>query len=243
MLNKCEWDTLRLGAKVGRIDYTSSQGRDKLEKLSPAIADYDLIYLFSDEYLGDEVNLGAFSGKEWGGRASLEINTNPDARPLLAKALEAVTLNELPSEAIDMLVLSGEYSRFSIDPEMPRFFMPMMYEEWGEGVLADENGEVIGTKDARGEINGICCIKHGCSETSIELIAVRKSCRGQGLGKFLIQSAIQKTMERRIRKLIVNTQRINIPALSLYRSCGFNLVEEQYTYHLRKRTSPCRISV
>ena len=234
MLNECEWDTLRLGIKVGRIDYTSSRGRDDLEKLSPALAAYDLIYLFSDEYLGDEVNLGAFSGKEWGGRASLEIKTNHDERPLFAKVLEVVTLNELPSEAIDILVLSGEYSRFSIDPEMPRFFMPMMYEEWGESVLADESGEVVGTKDARGEINGICCIKHGSSESNIELIAVRKSCRGKGLGKILIQSAIQKTMDRRISKLIVNTQRINVPALSLYMSCGFHMVQEQYTYHLRK---------
>ena len=238
MLNKCQWDTLRLGAKVGRIDYTSSLGREALEKLSPELAAYDLIYLFSDEYLGDEVSLGTFSGKEWGGRASLEINTNHDKRPLFAKVLEVVTLTELPSEAIDILVLSGEYSRFSIDPEMPRFFMPMMYEEWGEGVLADENGEVVATKGARGEINGICCIKHGSSVSSIELIAVRKSCRGQGLGKFLIQSAIQKTIERRISKLMVNTQRINIPALSLYRSCGFHLVQEQYTYHLRKTSYP-----
>lgn len=234
MLNKCQWDTLKLGTKVGRIDYTSSLGRDALETLSPELAAYDLIYLFSDAYLGDVVNLGAFSGREWGGRASLEINTNVDKKPLFTKVLEVVALNELPSEAIDILVLSGEYSRFSIDPEMPRFFMPMMYEEWGEGVLADENGEVIATKDASGEINGIYCIKHGSSESSIELIAVRKACRGQGIGKLLIQSAIQKTMERRIGKLRVNTQRINIPALSLYISCGFHLVEEQYTYHLRK---------
>lgn len=234
LLNKCQWDTLRLGAKVGRIDYTSSLSRESLEKLSPELAGYQLIYLFSDEYLGDVVNLGEFSGKECGGRASLEINTSHDKRPLPTKGLEVFTLTELTSEAIDILVLSGEYSRFSIDPEMPRFFMPMMYKEWGEGVLADENGEVVAIKDARGQINGIYCIKHGSSESSIELIAIKESCRGQGLGKLLIQSAIQKAMERRIYKIRVNTQRINIPALSLYISCGFHLVQEQYIYHLRK---------
>ena len=236
MLSKCSWDTEKLGIHVGKLDYTSSLGRAELTKIAPDLEEYDLIYLYSDLYLGDQVTIGDYSGQEWGGRTCLELKNIERGHKSRAstKDWNLIKLEELSTMAEEVLVMSGENSRFNIDPDMPRSFMPMMYKEWGWGVLQDPDGEVIAALEPEGGINGICCIKHSKFESNIELIAVRESSRGRGLGQLLISSAIQGAARKRSRRITVTTQRTNSAALALYKMSGFDVIDERYIYHLRK---------
>jgi ribosomal protein S18 acetylase RimI-like enzyme len=55
----------------------------------------------------------------------------------------------------------------------------------------------------------------------VEDVFVRADARGSGLGRELVQTAIDRARERGCRRLELDTAEENAPALALYRSLGF----------------------
>ena len=55
----------------------------------------------------------------------------------------------------------------------------------------------------------------------VEDVFVRAEARGSGLGRALVQAAIDRARARGCRRLELDTAEENVPALGLYRSLGF----------------------
>jgi ribosomal protein S18 acetylase RimI-like enzyme len=55
----------------------------------------------------------------------------------------------------------------------------------------------------------------------VEDVFVRSEARGSGLGRALVQAAIDRARARGCRRLELDTAEENVPALGLYRSLGF----------------------
>ncbi|KPJ52979.1 hypothetical protein AMJ39_06375 [candidate division TA06 bacterium DG_24] len=128
-------------------------------------------------------------------------------------------------------VQSGEYSRFAVDPRIPRKKFVELYTTWIhnclKGMLADavlviRDGEsvvgmvTLGSKGERGEIG---------------LIAVDGNYRGREYGETLVRSAQQWFMARGFRYGQVVTQQANVPACNLYEKCGYSIEKVDFYYH------------
>ncbi|MDG6027913.1 MAG: GNAT family N-acetyltransferase [Candidatus Brocadia sp.] len=94
--------------------------------------------------------------------------------------------------------------------------------QWADKVYVYERaGEIAGfiimTDDSSVTIETKVAVKR------IFLISVLPKHRRQGVGKALVQAAIQYCSENTCPYLMVGTQSSNISALSLYQSCGFKV--------------------
>jgi ribosomal protein S18 acetylase RimI-like enzyme len=58
-------------------------------------------------------------------------------------------------------------------------------------------------------------------DCAIEDLFVRAEARGSGLGRALVEAAIERARERGCRRMELDTAEENVPALALYRSLGF----------------------
>jgi GNAT superfamily N-acetyltransferase len=61
----------------------------------------------------------------------------------------------------------------------------------------------------------------GADDCCIEDVFVRESARGQGLGRALVEAALERARARGCRRAELDTHAGNAAALALYRSLGF----------------------
>ena len=82
----------------------------------------------------------------------------------------------------------------------------------GKIIFAEHEGKIIGTVALR-------CLDN----TTIELtkMAVDKAARGLGAGKLLCKTAIDMARDMHVQTLVLYSQTVLAPALSIYRSLGF----------------------
>ena len=59
-------------------------------------------------------------------------------------------------------------------------------------------------------------------ECELEDLFIRETARGQGLGRTLLAAAIDRARERGCRRMLVETNETNAPALALYEAHGFS---------------------
>ena len=66
-------------------------------------------------------------------------------------------------------------------------------------------------------------LKHWNAYAYVDDIAIKARFRGQGVGRVLIQHAIEWARGRGFPGLMLETQDVNVAACCLYESCGFEL--------------------
>ena len=85
----------------------------------------------------------------------------------------------------------------------------------GECYVAEEKGEI----DWR-----LCdCAELSATAMEIKNIAVREDRQGQGIGKQLLQAAIQVAKNKGYEQVEIGTGNSSIGQLALYQKCGFRI--------------------
>lgn len=127
---------------------------------------------------------------------------------------------------------SAEFSRYRVDPDMPRGSWRRMYSAWVEnslnGKLADAVLVAHADENRKGPIIGMITVSHS---GAIGLLAVAKRWRGRGIGRRLLQAAEYQCRLFGCTQLTVVTQGDNTPACQAYESVGYTLTEEQHIFH------------
>ena len=90
-------------------------------------------------------------------------------------------------------------------------------------ILRDDTEYLLGGEPAMGVVQlryryGIWWDAEDCA---LEDLFVRAEARGSGLGRALVEAAIERARERGCRRIELDTGEENAPALALYRSLGF----------------------
>jgi dTDP-4-amino-4,6-dideoxy-D-galactose acyltransferase len=122
-------------------------------------------------------------------------------------------------------------TRFYYDDHFPREAREGLYQTWirnsvrgyADAVLVSGQGEPTGYVT--------CHIDRAGREGSIGLIAVKASERGKGLGKQLVNAAVDWFAARNLATVSVVTQGRNVVAQRLYQQCGFVTRSIQLYYH------------
>jgi GNAT superfamily N-acetyltransferase len=96
-----------------------------------------------------------------------------------------------------------------------------------ERIMAGDDGEyLLGAADD-GEAAGVCQLRFRWSvwksaeDCWLEDLYVQESARRSGLGRALVEAALERARERGCKRIELDTNEDNEPALALYEACGF----------------------
>lgn len=97
-----------------------------------------------------------------------------------------------------------------------------------------QNGHCYIAKESSSQILGVYVL-HPNNASSLELIniAVDENHQNQGIGKLLIEDAIQRAKDMGYRKLEVGTGNSSIDQLAFYQKCGFRISGVNQGYFLK----------
>ncbi len=106
---------------------------------------------------------------------------------------------------------------------------------WNENMLvsAFDGGRFlcIGIEEKE-TLLGVITVSIGIDDADIEGVVTKKAFLRKGIGKELVQSALDEIKKLKIRKVFLEVRESNAPAKSLYESFGFNFVSVRKKYYL-----------
>ncbi|MDQ7075203.1 MAG: GNAT family N-acetyltransferase [Gammaproteobacteria bacterium] len=138
----------------------------------------------------------------------------------------------MPTKDIENLAIqSGEYSRFSIDKNIPREKFIALYKIWANKSIKKEISDEVLVIQEKTKIIGIITLGNKNGVGDIGLVAIDRDHRGKKYGEKLVRSAQSWFIQHRYKFGQVVTQGTNIPACNLYKKCGYSIQKEEYFYH------------
>jgi dTDP-4-amino-4,6-dideoxy-D-galactose acyltransferase len=130
-----------------------------------------------------------------------------------------------------LAVESGRYSRFAVDPGIPRRKFEQLYRTWLRRSLAREIALETLVIRRGGRIAGLITLGEKNHRGDIGLLAVGAAWRGRGYGKALLRAARRWFVDRGYSRGQVVTQAANLPACALYAKCGYAVEKVDSYYH------------
>lgn len=239
MINRLAWDSICFGYEVGMVNVANELELQQFMEESTA---YQLVYIFSKKDLGSlptpfkkvDEKITLEISRHSCGMAIQKYEHNPVGQII---ALDAVSDSVLHTQAqnfkrefLDLALLSGEYSRFRVDERLRNGEYKKLYIAWAEKSLKRDDKAFVFLR--RNKLNGLITFSsNGKGKFKIELLAVLRQSRGQGIGSLLIDHACAAVRIRASQSVEVTTQKANKKALSFYLERGFNIIDEQNVYH------------
>jgi dTDP-4-amino-4,6-dideoxygalactose transaminase/ribosomal protein S18 acetylase RimI-like enzyme len=137
-----------------------------------------------------------------------------------AKKKDLQQLKDIASTAFDR-------TRLYNDKLLDRKKAGELYSQWIENSLNKEAADEVFVWEEENEILGFVTLqKNG----HIPLIAVRQKARGNGIAKALVKAGLFSLKKLGVKDSEIETQIANIPALRVYQSCGFKIVDSHLTF-------------
>lgn len=129
------------------------------------------------------------------------------------------------------------YSRFHLDPAIGRESANELKRQWVRNAFRGRASAIYVARQ-QGDVAGFLVVlvngTPGKVDAIIDLVGVKSDYQGRGAGRALSKMFIEQWC-RRAKRLRVGTQVSNIPALRLYESIGFRIVQAAYVLHAHVR--------
>jgi dTDP-4-amino-4,6-dideoxy-D-galactose acyltransferase len=228
-LERLDWDSTFFNYNVGRIIVNENQYINLSEFLLDS-KEYKLVYIFSKLSLHNEL-FKLVDEKVVLHQELSSINRNLPSDFFTIKSFDKLIHNR---QELEKLALeSGTYSRFNIDENFKSGEYNKLYLTWIALSIEEKLAfDIIIATDKNETIVGFVTLnKKSESLVNIGLVAVSDGFRGKGIGKSLINYALNKSFELGYKEIQVITQINNINAIKLYESIGFYIKEKTFVYH------------
>lgn len=122
-----------------------------------------------------------------------------------------------------------EQSRYATDPFLPLSGRTRLTDRWVENDLSGRADKVFVIGDHQ-PLGYITCLLNEDGIATIDLVAVDRSARGQGIGQRLVKAALAH-YSTKAKRIDVGTQLSNTVAVGLYQATGFTLKKAITTLH------------
>jgi len=133
----------------------------------------------------------------------------------------------------DLSLQIGELSRFRCDPRIGVENWERLYHDWIVNSVSGKICDKVLIVRRDGRIAGILTLRlDEAYVASIGLVGVEQNFRGLGIGKSLIDRALEWCRGNNANSVEVATQGNNFAARRLYESNAFVLTQEINIYHL-----------
>jgi GNAT superfamily N-acetyltransferase len=173
------------------------------------------------------------------GLSVVDVNVTLDRSPApVASTTTDVRVDDVrPEQHAAILDIAGRafrYSRFHLDPLIPRALAHRVKREWIASYLAGRRGErlLVATLDGRtvGFLAVLAAEAPGKVARVIDLVATAPEAQGLGVGTALV-SAFIRVAAPTSDVLRVGTQIANAPSIRLYTRLGFQVARSTYVMH------------
>jgi ribosomal protein S18 acetylase RimI-like enzyme len=125
---------------------------------------------------------------------------------------------------------SFTFSRFHLDPEIPKESADRVKAEWIRSYIEGSRGlELLAARIDQVPV-GFLAVLESSDARVIDLIGVASAQRGRGAGRALVQAFVHRHYGS-ANELQVGTQIANLPSLRLYQGLGFVISEAAYVLH------------
>ncbi len=152
----------------------------------------------------------------------------PDCEPGVYEIQPASAAHE--DQVADLAYDSFEFSRFHLDPLIPKDLASRVKAEWTRSYFRGQRGDQMFVATREGDVVGFVLLIGGDDHTwIIDLIAVDRRHRSQGVARGMI-SHVEAHGEG-FTHVRVGTQLANIPSIRLYAQLGFVMDEAHYVFH------------
>jgi ribosomal protein S18 acetylase RimI-like enzyme len=134
-------------------------------------------------------------------------------------------------EAVENIARSSfTYSRFHLDPDIPKQLADEIKAQWAGNYFYGQRGDSMVVGERGGQVAGFLQLLNATGEMLVvDLIAVGEGHRGHGLAEEMIRFAAFACGSP--KALRAGTQSANIGSLALYQKMGFRIVSTSYVLH------------
>lgn len=134
----------------------------------------------------------------------------------------------------ELLRIAGtcfRYSRFHLDPQLPRELADRVKREWVRSYVEGRRGIELLSATDDGRTAGFLAVRESDDGARvIDLVGVATESQGHGVGESLVSTFVARHGEDG-RTLRVGTQTANVPSLRLYEKLGFRVASSVYVLH------------
>jgi dTDP-4-amino-4,6-dideoxy-D-galactose acyltransferase len=131
----------------------------------------------------------------------------------------------------NLALQAAEFSRFRLDTALPEGSWEHMYSLWMQNSVSGKLADAVFVEHGDDRIIGMISVSYRGECGQIGLFAVDRKWRGRGIGRRLLDAAIQRCCAAGCKELKVVTQRNNLAACRSYELVGFRLIDEQDVFH------------
>ena len=121
------------------------------------------------------------------------------------------------------------YSRFHMDPLIPRDLANEVKAGWAENFFFKKRGDNMVVAYEGASLAGFLQLLYSGKDLVIDLIAVEEKFRHMGIARAMIHFA--ETALKEFEEMVVGTQIANVPSIRLYEKLGFRVASSVYTFH------------
>ena len=231
-IHPLDWDSSFFNRRVGRITLNSLDILDEL--LSSAYQQqYNLVYISSALPISESF-INNYSIIDVGGHISYQKQISSGSSVALAHSedISRYKVDAIEPELLEIALVSGNLSRFNIDPLLPRRSFEALYKTWLENTLKDYPKSAVYLRYLDHNIAGLITSEISDSSTcNIGLLAVSPASRGRGIATSLIKYVEHTAIRANVHSIEVKTQLINTSARALYIKNAFIERDRSYLYH------------
>jgi dTDP-4-amino-4,6-dideoxy-D-galactose acyltransferase len=223
MIEYLPWDSDFFNFKVGKTTITNSDF--DFVAFENSLNNFKLVYLFSDSPIENSNNL--FEEQKLTFSKPVEPSVSQSTKGIFN--LRLISTNSKKLE--DLVYLSGENSRFNLDPNFSNNEFKSMYLYWFKQAFDYSLGKQVVLKVLDGEPVGFVLYSIKGHFLNIELISVLPTFQGKGIASELLKELESVAFNNACLFLQVVTQGVNLKAVALYEKYGFHLKEKKFVYH------------
>lgn len=151
------------------------------------------------------------------------------------KNVEEYTEHSVTEELRVLAIAAGIFSRFRVDPNIPREKFEALYMQWITASVEKKMADVVlvmrDHESVEQPLLGFVTVGKKNDRGDIGLLAVAERARGRGVGTVLVHAAQQWQRAQGLAVGQVVTQGDNIAACKLYQRCGYAPERVDNIYH------------
>ncbi len=141
---------------------------------------------------------------------------------------------QTPESLLSLSVQSGNYSRFNLDPKIPKEKFESMFHIWMQRSIAHYLATVVFVAVDDSHIQkyvGVITASVEQGVGKIGLISVLSNYQSKGIGSLLMHAVHQWMHVHGVNKIVVVTQESNLAACQFYSHLGYRVAALQHFYH------------
>jgi dTDP-4-amino-4,6-dideoxy-D-galactose acyltransferase len=223
MIEHLTWDSDFFKYNVGKVIF--SEVNFNLLEFKKKSLNYKLVYLISEHPVRHFSELFQEQKLTYLKR----VVSNPFQSYSSVFKLDLISNHSYNLE--NLIYLSGENSRFNLDPNFVNNEFRRMYLHWFQQAYDERLGKKVIVKVLNDEPIGLVFFSIKSQVLNIELISVSTTFQGKGIARELLNEIESEARKNGCSFIQVVTQGINQKAIALYDRFGFQLEEKKYIYH------------